>query len=361
MRTEFLGAGDPRWPAFLHSSRHDFYHLPEYVDLCARQEGGTAAAFLAREGAAALLVPMVLRPLPQGLDPGCAWMDSSAPYGYPCPLLQGAPGEALLAAFLDAFRMVGAARGIVSAFMRLHPLLDLPDGPFRTQGALVDEGDTVYLDLTQPPEELSRQTRANHLADARRLEREGFRVLVDDWERLPDFVQIYEETMQFRSAERFYRFGGGYFEALRRCLGPRLHLSLVLAPGGEAAAAGLFTEVDGLMQFHLSGTSAAHRRAGPAKLMLIHMRDWARARGVRTLHLGGGVGCREDSLAFFKQGFSKLRGRYRTFRMVLRPELYRELVQLRDLDAEPDPGSAFFPAYRRPGAPVPGSKEGCHA
>ena len=167
--------------------------------------------------------------------------------------------------------------------------------------------------------------------------------------------------MQFRSADRFYRFGRGYFEDLRGCLGPRLHLSLVLAPGGEAAAAGLFTEVDGLMQFHLSGTGAAHRRAGPAKLMLIHMRDWARARGVRTLHLGGGVGCREDSLAFFKQGFSKLRGRYRTFRMVLRPELYRELVQLRDLDAEPDPGSAFFPAYRRPGAPVPGSKEGCHA
>ena len=180
MRTEFFGAADPRWPAFLHASRHDFYHLPEYVDLCARQEGGTAAAFLASEGPAAMLVPMVLRPLPQGLDPACAWMDAGAPYGYPCPLLRGGPDEALLTAFLQAFREAGAALGIVSAFMRLHPLLDLPAGPFQTMGALVDEGDTVYFDLTQATEELSRQTRANHLADARKLEREGFRVLVDD-------------------------------------------------------------------------------------------------------------------------------------------------------------------------------------
>jgi len=360
MRAEFIGAGDPRWPEFLAASRHDFYHLPAYVDLCARQEGGAAAAFLASEGGSAMLVPLVLRPLPPGLDPAPAWRDAGAPYGYPCPLLRGAPAEATVAAFLAAFREAGAAAGIVSAFMRFHPLLELPPGPFRTQGVLVDEGDTVYLDLTQAAEELGRQTRANHLADARKLEREGFRVLVDDWGRLADFVRIYEETMEFHAADGFYRFGRRYFEDLRGCLGQRLHLCLVQAPGGEAAAAGLFTRVDGLMQFHLSGTGAAYRRAGPAKLMLIHMRDWARARGVRALHLGGGVGCREDSLAFFKQGFSKLRGRYRTFRMVLRPDLYGELVRRRDLGAGsgPDPDSAFFPGYRSPAAPVPGSKEG---
>jgi len=360
MRAELISSADDRWPAFLRSCRHDFYHLPGYVDLCARQEGGAAAAFLAAEGGAAMLVPMVLRPLPPGLGAAPGWHDSVAPYGYPGPLLRGDPGEARVAAFLEGFREAGAAAGIVSAFMRLHPLLDLPQGPFRALGALVDEGDTVYLDLTRSPEELGRQTRANHLADARRLEREGYQVRVDAWDRLPDFVRIYEETMEFRSADPFYRFSAGYFDELRHCLGERLHLGLVLDPGGAAAAAGLFTQVDGLVQFHLSGTSAAHRRAGPAKLMLIHMRDWAKARGARTLHLGGGVGCREDSLAFFKQGFSKLRSRFRTFRMILRPECYRDLVARLGPDPEPDPGAAWFPAYRRPGHPGP-AKEDCHA
>jgi hypothetical protein len=358
MQAEFLSPGDPRWSAFLDDCRHDFYHLPGYVELCARREGGAAAAFLASEGAGAVLLPLVLRSLPPGLDPSARWRDATAPYGYPCPLVRGASGEAavagLLAAFLAAFDERAADAGIVSAFMRLHPVLELPQEPFRQYGDLVDEGETVYLDLTLAPEELARQTRANHLADARRLEREGFRVEVDDWSRLGDFIRIYEDTMEYRGAGSFYRFGPEYFRDLRRVLGARLHLGEVRAPGGDTAAAGLFTEVAGLMQFHLSGTAAAYRRSGPAKLMLIRMRDWARARGLRTLHLGGGVGCRQDSLAFFKQGFSKLRGRYRTFRMVPAPALYRELAGR--LEREAGSGQDYFPAYRRPGAPIQGGQ-----
>jgi hypothetical protein len=157
--------------------------------------------------------------------------------------------------------------------------------------------------------------------------------------------------MTFRSADPSYFFDRSYFEDLRRCLGPHLHLCAVRAPGGELAAAGLFTEMGDLMQFHLSGTAEAHRRAGPAKLMLIHMRDWARERGLRILHLGGGVGCREDSLSFFKQGFSKLRSRFQTLRLVLDPAAYATLADRRGAaGAGPDEG--FFPAYRRPHAPA---------
>jgi hypothetical protein len=360
MRAEFLVSSDPRWEEFLEACHHDFYHLPGYVELCARQEGGEPVAFLASEGACGLLVPMVLRPLPEALDPSRGWRDAAAPYGYPCPLLRGDPDEAAVAGFLAAFSDLGAAAGIVSAFIRLHPILELPLRPFGAFGTLVDEGQTVLLDLTRPREELMRQTRANHLADARRLERDGFRVVLDDWSWMADFVRIYEETMAYRDAGSFYRFGPAYFHDLRQCLGDRLHLCLVQDPDGEAAAAGLFTRVDGLMQFHLSGTSAAHRRIGPAKLMLLHMRDWAKAKGVHTLHLGGGVGCREDSLAFFKQGFSKLRGRYRTFRMVLVPDLYRDLVRQLEpagapgTGADPDPARDFFPAYRRSPSPIQG-------
>ena len=121
----------------------------------------------------------------------------------------------------------------------------------------------------------------------------------------------------------------------------------MLDPDGRAAAGGLFTRVDGLMQFHLAGTAEAFRRAGPTKLMLIRMRDLAKGWGVRRLHLGGGVGCAEDSLAFFKQGFSRLRARFSTFRMVLRPAAYAELAGRTRPGAGPE-DPEFFPAYRRP-------------
>ena len=348
MRAELLSCDDPRWLDFLRGAPHDFYHLPAYVELCARHEGGRPAAFWAAEGEAAMLIPMVLRPLPPELDPGARWRDAVAPYGYPCPLLRGDPGDGTVAAMLEAFRGVGAAAGIVSAFLRLHPLLPLPQGPLHAFGDVVAHGETVYLDLTLSRAELDRQTRDCHLADVRRLEREGFSVQVDAWGRLDDFIRIYEQTMRYRAADAFYFFERGYYDDLRRCLGDHLHLGIVRAPGGEAAAAGLFTRVDGLVQFHLSGTSEHYRRAGPAKMMLIHMRDWAKAGGAHTLHLGGGVGCRQDSLAFFKQGFSKLRSRFQTFRMVLKPVIYESLLGRRGLDpgSPCEPAAGYFPAYR---------------
>jgi hypothetical protein len=352
MRAELIGPGDARWGAFLADVPHDFYHLPEYVALSARQEGGEPAAFWAEDRDTGLLVPLVLRPVPAGLAPEPGWRDAATPYGYPCPLWRNPGAEADLDRLLAAFRATGAGAGIVCAFLRLHPLLPLPDGPLMAHGQLVDQGRTVYLDLARPKADLDRDTRANHLADVRRLAREGYRAQVDAWDQLEAFVGVYRETMALRAADPYYFFGLDYFRDLRRCLGARLHLCSVLAPGGELAAAGLFTEVGDLMQFHLSGTAEAHRRTGAAKLMLVHMRDWARERGLRHLHLGGGVGCREDSLAFFKQGFSKSRGRYLTLRMVLDPAAYAALAGRRRGPAE-DPGDGFFPAYRRPGAAPP--------
>jgi hypothetical protein len=350
MQAEIIRPGDPRWLAFLDSTAHDFYHLPGYVELCAQQEQGQAAAFWAEDGAYGILAPFVLRPMPADLDQDSGLQDASAPYGYPGPLLRGDPPEAAVTEFLRAFFEVGSAAGIVSAFFRFHPLLEVPPEPFRAFGTLLEHGETVYVDLTLPAEELSRQTRVNHRADARRLLDAGYRVEVDAWQRMPDFIRVYQETMRYRSAEAFYRFDAEYFEALRRCMGERLHLCTVVAPEGPVAAGGLFTCVDGLMEFHLSGTGDAFRRTGPAKLMLIHMRDWAKAHGQRCMHLGGGVGCAADSLAFFKQGFSRLRGRFSTFRMVLQPDSYRRLVRRHIWGEPPDrvAPSDYFPAYRRP-------------
>ena len=339
MRAEFLDARDPAWAGFLAGVPHDFYHLPEYVELCAGRDGGRATAFLVQDRGAAMLAPLVLRPIPGG-----GGQDASAPYGYPAPLLRGAPAPDQVEAFLGAFAEAGAGQGIVSAFFRLHPLLPLPAEPLRRRGRLVDHGETVFLDLDLPLEELDKQTRANHRADARKLMDQGFEVVLDAWDRLEDFAGIYAAAMLQHAAGAAYRFDLDYFRALRRCLGPRLHLCMVLDPQGRAAAGGLFTQVGGLMQFHLAGTAEAFRRAAPSKLMLIRMRDLAKAQGVRWLHLGGGVGCAEDSLAFFKQGFSRLRARFSTFRMVLRPAAYADLA----LHAQAGPDPDFFPAYRKP-------------
>lgn len=113
----------------------------------------------------------------------------------------------------------------------------------------------------------------------------------------------------------------------------------------EPAAAGIFTEVDGLVQYHLSGARAARRRQQPTKLLLDEVRRWAAEQGYHTLHLGGGVGAQEDSLYRFKAGFSKRRHDFFTWRIVPDPSRYERLCASTGVDAD----TGFFPAYRQRG------------
>ena len=84
---QFIQPDDPRWPALLAGTPHDFYHRPEYVAFAAAHSGGKAQAFLVEYGDATLLVPLVVRSLPSDLDVPPSWRDAVSPYGYSSPLL----------------------------------------------------------------------------------------------------------------------------------------------------------------------------------------------------------------------------------------------------------------------------------
>jgi GNAT superfamily N-acetyltransferase len=173
-------------------------------------------------------------------------------------------------------------------------------------------------------------------------------VFLDErFEHLPAFVDIYRSTMKRVAASPYYLFPDSYFAELREALGPRLLLCLVEI-GGQIAAGGLFVQTGSLMQYHLSGTHPRYLREGPTKVLLHVVRTWARDRGVRRLHVGGGVGGAEDSLFAFKAGFSPARHRYQTLRVVADETAYRELVRDRDPGLDPSDRRGFFPLYRSP-------------
>jgi hypothetical protein len=215
---------------------------------------------------------------------------------------------------------------------------------------VVTHGETVYVDLAASNEEIWHQTRLSDRNNISWLRRNGYGARVDDtWGRFADFKGIYRDTMARVGASSDYYFDGAYFDALRSGLGDRLHL-IVVEAGSETAAAGLFTEENGIVQFHLSGTAEAHRQHGPSRLMLDFARGWAKVRGNRWFHLGGGVGGRPDSLFRFKCGFSKLRAPFSTWRVVASRTVYEGAVKIWEsrhgLTADADDG--FFPAYRKP-------------
>ena len=343
--TEFIQPDDPRWRQHLEAMPHDFYHLPDYVELCAKHEGGAAAAFYAEEGQSTFLVPLLIHSLPPELGAPSNWQDCVSPYGYSTPLI--APSQDMLPDFLNAFCLAARQRGIVTAFFRLHPLLTLDHRALRKFGQLIRHGQTVYFDLAQSKEDLWSQVSMNHRRNIKKLVRLGFRISFDDWTRLPDFISLYHATMRRVEAGDAYYFSREYFEDLRAKLGDRLHLACVLTETGEAAAAGLFVSTDGIVQYHLGGTAAPYLSLAPFKLVIDFMWRWAQDGSHRALHLGGGVGATEDSLFHFKAGFSSMRGEFYSYRVIVDHERNRILEQAAGFQSSSsDPKQpAFFPRY----------------
>lgn len=310
----------------------------------AASERAEARAIIVRDGDRGLLLPMIVRATP-GDEAAC---DAISPYGYPGPLFQGKQDPDFSAGAYSAMVAHLREKRIVSLFVRLHPLLNPELLGIAAVGSVVEHGETVSIDLTATAEDIWSATRSGHRNEINRAIRAGHRAYIDaDWKHEAAFVALYGATMHRLGASAGYMFGLDYLRALRLALGSRLHLCVVDI-GGTIAAAGLFTEESGIVQYHLSGTDEAFARERPTKLMLHFVRGLMKERGNRVMHLGGGVGAFRDSLFEFKAGFSKQRQPFRTWRVVVDPDRYAALSRVRHPAADPADAGGFFPLYRRP-------------
>ncbi len=344
-----LSPFDPQWRQLLDRAPHDVYHLPEYAVVAARYEHGEPVALFAEDGGHAILLPLLIRELPAELAFLGESRDATSAYGYSGPVATpNIPVETVRRA-LVAFEALARQRALVTAFIRLHPLRPVPLGALAEFGTLVNHGQIVYVDLSKTVEQLWTETRSNHRRNINRLSQLGYRVDVDDWGSYPDFQLLYRTTMDRRAARAFYYFTDSYFDELRQMLGDRLHLLTVRAPTGDIAAAGLFTLVDGIAEYHLGGTAEDYLSLAPSKLMFDVARRWAKGLGASVLNLGGGVGASSGPLHQFKTGFSPSQADFHTVRVVFDEAQYQRLTDAHreryGLDAGPDD---FFPAYRRP-------------
>jgi Acetyltransferase (GNAT) domain len=341
---------DVRWSDMLARTPHDVYHLPRYCAFAATQENGTPAALYSSRGGVECLVPLVVRTLPERIEVAGATCDAASPYGYASPLLTSGAEPANLRAAIAACLDVAKHRGMVSVFLRLHPLLTEGHLELASEGVFVHHGETVYLDLTESPKQLEAQFVSGHRYEIRRLRRLGFRTTLDEWDHLLAFAQMYRQTMNRVSADSSYIFADDYFTGLREALGTALHLCLVYSSDDIIAAGALFTDCGDIMQYHLSGVSEPFVRLSPTKLLISEIASWGHTQKRKIFHLGGGVGSHRDSLFRFKEGFSALRADFCTCRFIVQPTAYESLVARRAARAAIEPASSggFFPAYRAP-------------
>jgi serine/alanine adding enzyme len=319
----------------------DVYWLPGYArfwEACG--DGEALLALLEADGERVAMV-CLRRPVPD-----TDWWDLATPYGYGGHL--ASPGAAaLIPAFWQQCAQWAAEGGAVSAFTRFHPLLGnhatAPDPS-------VFRAPTVFLDLTAGP--VAAGFKAEVRNRMRRAERAGLTVRLTEAPReIGAFLGLYHQTMARRQAAEYYHFADAAFAGLLGDLSDHLLLAEVVAPDGQVAAAALFLYNDEYLHYHLGGSDPAWLRLAPNNLLFGAAARWGQERGVKRMHLGGGVRP-GDSLLRFKAGFSPLRAEFHVGHHIINPAAYRECTarHLERLGGRP-PAPGWFPAYRAPAAP----------
>lgn len=321
----FIYPEDPRWHSIIENTPHDFYYSPEYCCLEAKQLAASARAFYVYEDNNQFLAPLLIRDLPNNLHAPKEWHDAISPYGYSGPMLTNANDVAFLERSIKTLIEISADEGIISAFFRLHPLFPISEDCLSKYGTVSTPGKTVYVDLSLSKDELRAQIRRDHRKDIRKLRNADFHITIDNWELYDEFISKYLVNMKRVGAADYYMFSKSYFYDLKTIFGDNIHLITVISPNNQFAAGGLFIETMGLVQIHLSATADEYIKFAPTKLLVSSAIDWAKDYGHSVLHLGGGLGGRQDSLFYFKQGFSKLSADFQTFSLVFDPDKYESL------------------------------------
>jgi Acetyltransferase (GNAT) domain len=355
MKVQIIELANQLWVETLKDLRHDIYHLPNYIYLEAERTNTTPEAILISEGDKQFFVPYLLRRCDDLFNGEFATpdvFDVISPYGYPGILLNQeaiAAPDFLQAAIKELITAL-SEKQVCSAFFRLHPILNEGLEKIYMSDICQITGETVSVNLTLPDTEIWSQTRSDHRKDINRHKRSGLVArMVSAEDYLDEFVAIYHETMNRVVASDVYYFPNNFFADLCHKLGENLHLGIVEYEQ-EIMCACLFTECCGIVQSYLSGTKNKFLKLSPDKLLFDYVRFWAKERGNKVLHLGGGYGGAKDGVYNFKAGFSKLHHNFLTMRLIIDEKKYNYMVNQRakalNIHSEQLFNSHFFPAYR---------------
>jgi hypothetical protein len=211
-------------------------------------------------------------------------LDVVTPYGYGGPTGDG---------FWEPYDEWARERGVVSTFVRFHPLY----ANHRGASIHVEQLAPTVAWRLEPDRDLLAGLHFKHRNKATKAEKAG--ATVSQHDGLGEFVPLYEDTMRRLDADPFYLFEPAYWEHLAGLPLARFEAAI----DGEVVASALCLATPPWLHYHLSGTTDSGRSTGSSTLVLLEAARWAQANGYERFHLGGGLGGKADSLHHFKARF----------------------------------------------------------
>ncbi len=264
------------------------------------------------------------------------YFDITTPYGYGGWLIEGEDTKGLF----DVYQAWCERNGIISEFMRFHPIVKNHE-KVSCFYEVTQLGKVVHMDLESPEAVWSNLTGFNQNR-IRKAIKNGVKIYNGRYPEIYEkFRKIYNSTMEKVGAEDYYFFEPEFYTSVLNDL-PQNAQVFYAVKDGTVIAASIILAVNGMMNYHLSGSMREYSSLAANNLLLYEAALWGAANGYKSLYLGGGVGTREDSLFRFKRTFFK--GELNHFfigKKIYHQEKYDEFVEKRNVSKD-----FYFPKYR---------------
>ena len=322
-------------------ANYDVYYLSSYVKAFQIHGDGEPQLFYYNEnGLRGIYVYMKRNTAIEGI------YDSITPYGYGGFLLEGDYSNENMNALWNAYVDKMKSENIVDNFVRYHPVL-ANAVPMKTCSDVIDLGKTVSMDLTSE-EVIWKNIHSKNRNMIRKAEKNGIVIKHGQGlELFDDFIKIYNATMDKDNAEHYYYFKPEFYKSIHEDLKDNYEMFWA-EYDGKIIAMSIMIFANGRLNYHLSGSDLQYRNLAPSNLLLYKAAMWGMEKGMKTFHLGGGVGSGEDNLYKFKIAFNRFSDcQFSIAKHIFDNEKYDELVAERaSRDAGFDKESKFFPLYR---------------
>ncbi|MGG3468168.1 GNAT family N-acetyltransferase [Neobacillus pocheonensis] len=339
------------WHKYLDQSiRKDIYFTPEYLEVYERNGDGKAQLFIYEDGQDFVYYPFLLRGLNDlkfAEDVKRKYgdlYDITTPYGYGGPITNTKDEirkQQLFRQFEASFRSYCYQKNIITEFVRFHPLIR-NDQDYKDIESTLNRH-TVYVDLSLDLEDIwANYDNKNRNRLRKAKTNEYFSMVHRSPSELENFMNLYYKTMDKKNAYEYYYFQRSFFENNVELL--QNHLELIeVVMGDKVIMSCFFMHYGEFIHYQLLGSDEEYLKYAPNNFLIHYVVEWAKSKGKKILHLGGGYAGDSDTLYRFKKRFNKYGDLpFYIGKRIRNEEIYHELIK--NLPVAGD----YFPMYRHP-------------
>ena len=339
-----------KWLEFLDKIDHkDIYFTPEYCHLYEKNGEGKAQLIVYEEDNLLIYYPFLLREInniPNEYEIKAKYgktYDMITPYGYGGPISNIKEPQIKNNIYRNFNKLLNEyckENNIITEFIRYHPMIrnEIDNKDYMSEYIR----NTIYVDLTRDKKEIWAKYDTKNRNRIRKSIQYGLKVVQSSINDLENFIYLYNKTMAKKQANEYYYFGSTFFENMVDLLGDQIKLFEVTYED-KVILSCFFMCYGENIHYHLLGSEENYLKYSPNNLLINFVVDWAKSKGFKTLHLGGGFSG-EDSLYKFKKHFNKDGDLpFYTCKKIHNNIIYQEIIKDIDiLDKD------FFPIYRHP-------------